>query len=85
MIRCIRNHHHLTTRTCTNASSRYKHGVADADDQRSEVDVAQRVQRRHLRQERQHHGDDDDEMVQLQVAMWRNVQVYYLNICSKSI
>lgn len=73
----IRNH-----LTSTNASHRNKHGVADADNQRAEVDVPQRVQRRHLRQDRQHHGDDDDEMVQLQVAMWLDVRVNYLQISS---
>ena len=56
-------------RTSPDASAGDEEGVAEAEEQGAEVDVAQRVEGRHLREESQHDGDDHDEMVQLQGAI----------------
>jgi hypothetical protein len=64
--------------TCPDASAGDEDGVAEGEEQLSEVDVPQRVERWHLREQRQHDCDDDDEMVQLQGAIWRQARVHNL-------
>lgn len=64
--------------TCTNASSRYKDGVAHAQEQRGKVNVPQRVERWQLREEGQRHSHDDDEVVQFQGTIGRKVRIHDL-------
>lgn len=72
------------TCTCTNASPGDKDRVAEAEEQRAEVDVPQRVERRQLRKAGQHHRDDYDEMVQLQGTIRCQARVHYLQVHVRS-
>lgn len=64
--------------TCADATDDDKESVAQAQEERREVDMAERVERGQLGEKDQYDRHHDDEMVQFQRAIWEKARVHYL-------